>query len=136
MNRAYVALGSNLGDRAAMLAFARERLATLPGTRLCGASAIEETEPLGGLAQPLYLNQMVALETELAPRELLAACPAIEAAAGRERKVRWESRQLDLDLVRYGELSLHDPELVLPHPGLAERAFWQRELAELERLGC
>lgn len=133
--RAYVALGSNLGDRDRYLAFAREQLAAMPGTRVVGVSSIEETVPLGGMAQPLYLNQMVALDTILAPRELLEACRRIEAAAGRERRARWESRTLDMDLVRYGDATLREPGLELPHPGLAERDFWQRELAELHRRG-
>ncbi len=133
--RAYVALGSNLGDRVVHLAFARERLAALPGTALLGASTIEETAPLGGRDQPAYLNQMIALDTALGPLELLGACHGIEAEAGRERRQRWESRTLDLDLVRYGELTMEQPGLTLPHPGLATRDFWQRELAELARLG-
>jgi 2-amino-4-hydroxy-6-hydroxymethyldihydropteridine diphosphokinase len=134
--RAYVALGSNLGDRVAALTRARTRLAGLPDTVLCGASSIEETAPLGGLDQPAYLNQMVALDTMLSPRDLLAAFHRIEVEAGRVRRARWESRTLDLDLVRYGELSLQEPGLVLPHPGLPEREFWRRELLELERMGC
>jgi 2-amino-4-hydroxy-6-hydroxymethyldihydropteridine diphosphokinase len=133
--RAWVALGSNLGDRHAYLALARERLAALPSTVLRAASAIESTEPLGGLTQPPYLNQMVVLDTELGPRELIAGFQRIEAEAGRERRVRWGSRTLDLDLVRYDELTLDEPGLVLPHPGLPERAFWQRELQELRRMG-
>jgi len=75
--RVYVALGSNLGDRQAHLAFARERLAALPGTVLLATSAVEETAPLGGRAQPPYLNQMVVLETTLPPRALLDACQRI-----------------------------------------------------------
>ena len=134
--RAYIALGSNLGDRAAQLALARQRLAELPGTALLGASTIEETAPLGGREQPAYLNQMVALETTLAPDALLAACHRIEAEAGRARRERWASRTLDLDLVRYAALTLAGPRLTLPHPGLRTRDFWRRELAELERMGC
>jgi 2-amino-4-hydroxy-6-hydroxymethyldihydropteridine diphosphokinase len=133
--RAYVAIGSNLGDREGLLALARQRLAELPGTRLLAASSIEQTEPLGGLAQPPYLNQMVVLDTTLSPRELLVSCQAIEAEAGRERRVRWASRTLDLDLVRYGDLALHEPGLELPHAGLADRSFWHRELEELARRG-
>jgi len=79
---------------------------------------------------------MVALETELTPRELLFACQRIERLAGRERRVRWDSRTLDLDIVRYGSLELVDADLELPHPALTEREFWRRELAELERMGC
>ena len=134
--RVYIALGSNLGDRSGHLALARQQLAALPGTTWCGASSIEETAPLGGLDQPPYLNQLVALDTRLAPRELLAACQRIEALAGRERRTPWESRTLDLDLVRYGTLSLSEAGLVLPHPRLPERDFWLRELAELELSGC
>jgi len=127
----FVALGSNLGDRSAHLAFARERLGALPDTTLVAASAIEETAPLGPVAQGPYLNQMVLLSTELPPRELLEACAAIERSAGRERAVRWGPRTLDLDLVRYGHLAIAEPQLVVPHPELPRRPFWQRELAEL-----
>jgi 2-amino-4-hydroxy-6-hydroxymethyldihydropteridine diphosphokinase len=133
--RAYVALGSNLGDRRANLAFARERLAMLPGVVLRGASSVEETAPLGGLDQPPYLNQMLALDTTLSARELLAACQQIEVQAGREQRTRWASRTLDLDIVRFGALSLDEPGLTLPHPGIEQRDFWRRELAELEREG-
>jgi 2-amino-4-hydroxy-6-hydroxymethyldihydropteridine diphosphokinase len=130
--RAYVALGSNLGDRHAHLAAARDALARLPGTTLVAASAVEETAPLAGMAQPAYLNQMVLLETRLAPHELLAACQAIERSAGRVRTERWGARTLDLDIVRYGRRRLSEPDLIIPHPELPNRDFWQRELAELD----
>jgi 2-amino-4-hydroxy-6-hydroxymethyldihydropteridine diphosphokinase len=133
--RAYVALGSNLGNRQDNLALARERLATLPGVVMRGESAVEETVPLGGLDQPMYLNQMLALDTTLSPRELLAACQRIEADAGGGPRAHWASRILDLDIVRYGSLSLQEPDLIVPHPGIGHRDFWQRELAELERMG-
>jgi 2-amino-4-hydroxy-6-hydroxymethyldihydropteridine diphosphokinase len=128
---AFVALGSNRGDRAAHLAFARERLAALPETTLVAASAIEETAPLGPVPQGPYLNQMVLLSTELSPRELLGACTAIERSAGRVRAVRWGPRTLDLDLVRYDDQAIAEPDLVVPHPELPRRPFWQRELTEL-----
>ena len=133
--RAYLALGSNLGNRQANLTLARERLATLPGVVVRGESAVEETAPLGGLDQPMYLNQMLALDTTLSPRELLAACQRIEKDAGGGPRARWASRILDLDIVRYGSVSLQEPDLILPHPGIGQRDFWQRELAELERMG-
>lgn len=129
---AFVALGSNLGDRAAHLAFAREALASLPGTTLVRASAVEETEPLGGMVQPPYLNQMLLLHTTMAPHQLLRAVQDIERRAGRVRTGRWDARTLDIDLVRYGDVVLDDPELTLPHPGLDDRDFWQREIAELD----
>ena len=130
--RAYIALGSNLGDREGHLAAARAALAALPRTRLVGASRVEETAPLGGMDQPPYLNQMVALETGLEPRALLAACQAIERSRGRVRAEHWGARTLDLDIVRYGDRRVAEPDLIIPHPGLPHRDFWQRELAELE----
>ena len=130
--RAFVALGSNLGDREEHLAAARAALAALPDTRLVAASRVEETAPLGGMDQPAYLNQMVALETRLEPRALLAACQAIEHSRGRVRTERWGARTLDLDIVRYGDRRVDEPDLIIPHPGLSHRDFWQRELAELE----
>lgn len=133
---AYVALGSNLGDRERYLAHARDALARLPSSRVIAASRIDETEPLGGLPQPSYLNQMVKLETALQPRELLARLHDIERALGRTRDERWAARTIDLDLVRYDEVASDDPALRLPHPGLATRDFWQRELAELEVAGA
>ena len=128
-----MALGSNLGDRESHLAFARARLAGLPDTRLLAVSRVEETAPLGPPQGP-YLNQMVLLETGLAPGELLAHCRTIERARGRERIERWGPRTLDLDIVRFGERTVREPDLIVPHPELPHRDFWQRELAELEAL--
>ncbi|HTK40771.1 MAG TPA: 2-amino-4-hydroxy-6-hydroxymethyldihydropteridine diphosphokinase [Gemmatimonadales bacterium] len=127
----FVALGSNLGDRSAHLAAARKALEQLPETRLVASSAIEETAPLAGMRQPAYLNQMVLLETGLDPHRLLAALQAIEQQRGRVRGGRWGPRTLDLDIVRFGERRIEDPDLVVPHPELPNRDFWQRELAEL-----
>ena len=133
--RAFVALGSNLGDRVAMLALGRRELAALPDTTLRAETAPEETAPLGGMAQPTYLNQMVLLDTRLAPLVLLAACHRIEEQAGRTRSDAWASRTLDLDVVRYADLLCDTPTLVLPHPGLRDRLFWAREVATLESHG-
>jgi len=129
-----VALGSNVGDRAAHLAHARTRLAALPGTHLAAASRVEETAPLGPVPQGPYLNQMVLLETTLTPEALLAACRAIEAERGRERRERWGPRTLDLDIVRFGERTVLEPGLTIPHPELSRRDFWLREITELEAL--
>lgn len=130
--RVYVALGSNVGDRAAHLAYARARLAALPRTSLVGESRVEETAPLGSVPQGPYLNQMVLLETVLEPAELLVHLHAIESERGRERRIRWGPRTLDLDIVRFGDRAVQEPALVIPHPELPNRPFWQRELAELE----
>jgi 2-amino-4-hydroxy-6-hydroxymethyldihydropteridine diphosphokinase len=128
----YVALGSNLGDRAGYLAAGRTALAALPDTQLVAASAIEETAPLGPQNQPSYLNQMVALKTMLEPTVLLHHLHEIERANGRVRGVRWGPRTLDLDIVRFDERRLEAPGLVVPHPELANRVFWQRELEQIE----
>jgi 2-amino-4-hydroxy-6-hydroxymethyldihydropteridine diphosphokinase len=130
--RAYIALGSNLGDRDEHLAAARAALAALPRTRLVAESRVAETAPLAGMDQPAYLNQMVLLDTALEPRALLAACQAIERSRGRVRGERWGPRTLDLDIVRYGHRRIADPDLIIPHPELSNRDFWIRELAELE----
>lgn len=126
-----MALGSNLGDRAAHLQAGREALAALPGTRLRAASAIEETAPLAGMDQPPYLNQMVLLETDLEPRALLQALQTIERREGRQRTERWGARTLDLDIVRFGNRQVKESDLIIPHPELPNRDFWRRELAEL-----
>jgi len=128
---AYIALGSNVGDRHAHLAFARERVELLPDTRLLAASEIEETAPLGPIAQEPYLNQMLAIETSLAPRALLHALQEIEQARGRVRAERWGPRTLDLDIVLFESQSVSDADLRIPHPELAARDFWQRELAQV-----
>ena len=127
-----MALGSNVGDRAAHLAHARVRLGALPGTRIVASSRVEETAPLGPVAQPPYLNQMVLLETSLTPAELWTHCLAIEAERGRERRERWGPRSLDLDIVRFGAQTVRSEDLTIPHPELQHRDFWRREIAELE----
>lgn len=132
--RAFVALGSNLGHRAAYLASARCALSLLPGTRLLAASTVEETAPFGPAAQGPYLNQMVALGTSLPPFVLLAALQRIERGLGRVRRERWGARTIDLDLVRMEGTQMRSPTLVLPHPGIPHRTFWRRELAELEAI--
>ena len=130
--RVFVALGSNLGDRAKHLRAAREALATLPHTTVLAASTVEETAPLAGKDQPAYLNQMVMLETALEPRALLTALQSIEQQQGRRRTERWGSRTLDLDIVRFGDRQLQERDLIIPHPELPNRDFWRRELAEIE----
>lgn len=128
---AYIALGSNLGDRHAFLRRARESIAGLPRTEVIAESSIEETAPLGMTEQPAFLNQMVAVRTELTPAELLGRLQAIEREAGRTREVRWGPRTLDLDIVRFERQTVNEPGLRVPHPELPNRDFWQRELAEL-----
>jgi 2-amino-4-hydroxy-6-hydroxymethyldihydropteridine diphosphokinase len=128
---AFVALGSNLGGRAAHLKRARRKLAGLPDTSLVAESTIEKTKPLGPIPQRKYLNQMVLLKTELSPRDLLDAGLEAEREAGRIRDERWGPRTLDVDLVRFGDHEIQEPQLTVPHPELANRPFWLRELMEL-----
>ena len=129
---AWLALGSNLGDRQGYLSFARSQIAATAGLSLRRASAVEETAPLDGSDQPAYLNQMLLVETTLSAGALLAVCHTVERLAGRERSQKWAARTLDIDLVRYDSLLCDLPELVLPHPGLRDRPFWAREIAMVE----
>jgi len=128
---AYIALGSNLGDRAAHLAAARAALAALPESRILALSKVEETLPLDGSPQESYLNQMVALETFLAPRKLLEALLDIERTEGRVRSRKWAPRTLDIDIVKFEGRTVAEPDFVVPHPELPNREFWRRELAEV-----
>jgi 2-amino-4-hydroxy-6-hydroxymethyldihydropteridine diphosphokinase len=129
---AWVSLGSNLGDRAGHLAHALRRLGQLPATRLIELSPVYETAPIGPPPQGPFLNAVVRLRTALPPRDLLTAMLAIEDAAGRARgRERWSARTLDLDLLLYGDRRMDQPELVLPHPRLAERPFVLEPLAAL-----
>lgn len=128
---AYVALGSNLGDRERFLEMARDEIARLPDTRVVSASRVEETAPIGPEGQGPYLNQMLAVETRLSPLDLLDALQAIERRAGRVRGERWGARTLDLDIVAFDHQTVAEPRLVVPHPALRDREFWRRELDEL-----
>ncbi len=130
---AYIALGSNLGDRDGFLAFARRELAALPQTRIVAVSAVEETAPIGPVQQGPFLNQMIAVRTALAPAELLAAMHSIERRAGRERGERWGPRTLDLDLVAMEHQQSEDPACRVPHPELSRREFWQRQLDDVQQ---
>lgn len=132
MSRAVLGLGANLGDAAGTLRAAVDALSRLPGTRVEKVSSLWETKPFDVPdAQPDYKNCCVLLETALSPRALLGACLGVEAALGRVRRVRHGARAVDLDLLLYeGEIS-SDAELMLPHPGILERAFVLLPLAEL-----
>src|SRR5262245_36893500 len=124
----FLGLGSNLGPREATLAAALEALSSFHVLR---PSSLYETEPVGGPPQGLYLNQVVAGETALAPEALLAACLEVEAAFGRERRVRNGPRTLDVDLLFYADQVSESQRLTLPHPRLHERRFVLRPLSEI-----
>ncbi len=129
--RAYVGVGTNLGDRWAQLAFAARALRAEPQVALVRASRVYDTAPIGP-PQPRYLNAVLELETGLAPHALLAALQRIEAAGGRTRAgPRWSARTLDLDVLLAGDQVIRTPDLVVPHPGLVHRRFVLAPLAEL-----
>ncbi len=123
MTRAYLGLGSNLGDRAAQLQRAVDELAATPEIRVAAVSRVYETTPVGGPEQGDYLNAVVAIDTGLAPRELLAVAQRIEQLADRVRTVRWGPRTLDVDVLLVGDEEVDEPDLQVPHPRLHERAF-------------
>jgi dihydroneopterin aldolase/2-amino-4-hydroxy-6-hydroxymethyldihydropteridine diphosphokinase len=121
--QAVLALGANLGDRAATLQGAVRALAAQPQLRVVDVSAVYESDPVGGPEQPPYLNAVVLAETTLAPEALLAAAHRVEAAYGRVRDVRWGARTLDVDLISLGDVTRSTPRLQLPHPRAQDRAF-------------
>lgn len=127
--RAFVALGSNLGDRAAALAQAQAMIAA--EDTVLATSQVYETEPVGGPEQGAYLNAVIAVRTERTPEALLGRLLAIEAEMGRVREVHWGPRVIDLDLLAFGDARRDTPALSLPHPRLAERAFVLVPLCEV-----
>jgi 2-amino-4-hydroxy-6-hydroxymethyldihydropteridine diphosphokinase len=132
---AYVALGSNVGRREVFLAEGVKGIAALAKTRVLKQTEAEETAPLGPVTQGPFLNQMIAIETELTPQDLLAGLQEIEKAAGRVRTERWGPRTLDLDIVLFEKQTVDEPDLMVPHPELSNRDFWLRELATLRGPG-
>ena len=127
---AHLLLGSNLGDRAARLAVARQYLAEAAGA-VVAESGLYETAAWGRENQPAFLNQALAIRTWLRPEELLNVCLAVEQLAGRERLERWGSRTLDVDILLYADEIIDQPGLTVPHPRLAERRFALVPLAEI-----
>jgi 2-amino-4-hydroxy-6-hydroxymethyldihydropteridine diphosphokinase len=130
--RAYLGLGSNLGDRAGHLQRAVDRLDATDHVDVVAVSPIYETAPVGGPPQPEYLNAVVAVETALSARELLSVAHALEADAERVRLERWGPRTLDVDVLLAGDERVDEPDLVVPHPRMEERAFVLVPLADLD----
>jgi 2-amino-4-hydroxy-6-hydroxymethyldihydropteridine diphosphokinase len=128
---AFLGLGSNQGDRAALLAEALSCLDRTTGVGLTAVSSLYATAPVGPQDQPEFLNLAVEVGTSLSPPELLAACLGIETALGRVRRERWGPRTIDIDLLLYGDLRVAGPGLELPHPRMRERAFVLQPLAEI-----
>lgn len=129
--RAYIGLGSNLGDREESLVRAIALLGSSPGIEVLRRAALYETEPVGVEDQPWFLNTVVEVETALSPQELLRRLKGLEREMGRKDRGRWEPREIDLDLLLYGDLVLEEEGLVLPHPELHRRRFVLEPLCEL-----
>jgi len=134
MARVYLGLGSNLGDRSRTLREARDAIHALAQTSVVAFSSLHETDPVGPVEQDRFLNAAAALQTTLAPEDLLESLGRIEAQAGRtdpSRRVRWGPRELDIDILLYGDRVIASESLVVPHPLMHERLFVLEPLAEI-----
>jgi 2-amino-4-hydroxy-6-hydroxymethyldihydropteridine diphosphokinase len=132
--KAFIGLGSNLGEREAMIRLALDDLARLPETQLVRASSLYDTEPVGDTEQPNFLNAVAQVETALSPRQLLWNLLLIEKRLGRVRTRPWGPRTIDLDLLLYGSEVVDEPDLQVPHPELTRRSFVLVPLVELDPL--
>lgn len=130
--RAYIGLGSNLGEREDNIRAALEAIADLPDTDLVRVSSLYDTEPVGEVEQPNFLNAAVMVDTELDARTLLWNLMLIEKRLGRVRTQRWGPRTIDLDLLLYGDELIEDDDLRVPHPEIIRRSFVLVPLVELE----
>jgi 2-amino-4-hydroxy-6-hydroxymethyldihydropteridine diphosphokinase len=131
MSRAYLGLGSNLGNKRSMILEALERLDAAPEIRVTARSGFYRTPPWGDTNQDWFLNAAAAVETTLSPHALLRTCLAVEQQLGRVRERKWGPRLIDIDVLAYEGAEVSDDSLVLPHRFVLERAFVLRPLAEI-----
>jgi 2-amino-4-hydroxy-6-hydroxymethyldihydropteridine diphosphokinase len=131
VSRAFIALGSNLDDPAFHICRAFKELAGLPASRVLRRSSLYRSSPIGWLDQPDFINAVVELETALSPRDLLTALLEIERNHGRLREYPNSPRTLDLDVLMYDDVKCDEPDLVLPHPRMHQRAFVLQPLLEI-----
>lgn len=129
--KAYLSLGSNMGDRGYHLAESQRKLAEHPGIQIIQVSGIYETKPWGVLDQEDFWNQVIEVETQLAPLDLLDVCQEIEYSLGRVRLIRWGPRTIDIDILNYDNKAWMDERLILPHPRMEEREFVLAPLREI-----
>jgi 2-amino-4-hydroxy-6-hydroxymethyldihydropteridine diphosphokinase len=129
---AFLGIGSNLGDRLTNLQGAVDALQAEPGLRVTGSSRVWETAPVGGPPQPDYLNAVLRIETDLSARDLLESAHRVESRLGRVRTERWGARTIDVDILLYDDERIDEPDLVVPHPRMAQRAFVVLPLLELD----
>ncbi|MCA1902960.1 MAG: 2-amino-4-hydroxy-6-hydroxymethyldihydropteridine diphosphokinase [Candidatus Hydrogenedens sp.] len=127
----YLSIGSNLGNRLDNIAEALKKLGTILNTKVKRASDIYETEPVGNVYQPIFLNIAVEIETELNPLELLREIKKIEYELGRTSQERWGPRVIDIDIIFYDDVCINDKQLVLPHAEFRKRRFVLQPLADL-----
>ena len=130
-DRVFIGLGSNIGDRIQFLQKGIAALEAIPKTHVVAASSVYETEPVGLKEQPPFLNAVVEVQISLGPVELVKTLKAIEEQIGRTESVRWGPREVDLDLLYYGEKVLHKGRFIIPHPEIAKRKFVLVPLAEI-----
>lgn len=126
-----LSLGSNLGDRLRMLRESVQQLELLSEIEVTAVSSVYETDPVGFTEQPTFYNIVIKAKTRLKPLDLLTACQKIEKKFHRERKVRWGPRTIDIDIIKYDDLSIDSEELTVPHPRMREREFVMLPLNEL-----
>jgi 2-amino-4-hydroxy-6-hydroxymethyldihydropteridine diphosphokinase len=129
--RAYLALGSNVGEREQFLRQALQALQAIPGVAVTAISRVYETDPVGLLEQGPFLNMVAAIDTELSPPALLGRVLSVEHSLGRVRTIRWGPRVIDIDILLYGDQRVDLPQLQIPHPEMINRAFVLVPLADV-----
>ncbi|MBV7509264.1 2-amino-4-hydroxy-6-hydroxymethyldihydropteridine diphosphokinase [Bacillus sp. sid0103] len=122
-NTAFIALGSNIGNRYANIASAIKRLTSYSGIQLVNYSSVYETDPIGYEDQDLFLNMVIEIQTALNPLDLLDLCLGIELELGRKREIKWGPRTIDLDILTFNQENIESDKLIVPHPRMLERAF-------------
>ncbi|MBN8547248.1 MAG: 2-amino-4-hydroxy-6-hydroxymethyldihydropteridine diphosphokinase [Ignavibacteria bacterium] len=132
MNKVFLALGSNRGDKFQYLLKALNLINCLPGTSIVSLSPVYETFPYGVISQDEFLNMAVAVFSELTPRQLLVALKTIEQQTGRLERERWHEREIDIDILLYGDLEVDEADLKIPHRELLKRDFFILPLLDLE----
>jgi 2-amino-4-hydroxy-6-hydroxymethyldihydropteridine diphosphokinase len=133
MNKAYIGLGTNIGDRELNLRDAISELEAMPENEIISISSIYETNPVGYLEQGKFLNMVICINTTFDAQTLLVACMKIEQNLGRKREIRWGPRTIDLDILLYNQENIVTKNLIVPHPRMLERAFVVIPLAEIDK---
>lgn len=131
MKNVYIGLGSNIGDKKLFLQKARQEISQIKGVSVVAVSSLYQSEPWGKIDQEDFINQVIAVTTDLSPLELLHVLQCIEIKLGRQRKEKWGPRTIDLDILLWGEECLNTKELIVPHPYLQQRLFVLLPLVEI-----